>query len=650
MAWGVSIFTMRYSSDESCQKLRMILLLLPKGYSTISRSHICYLKWPSLFRPASCQNFGVPYKFSWFAPFATLVNSRAVEPTCHGQIIPLKDSPVNSFVNLESVNIIEILKRLSKNPNAALSFFNDTKNRRCFPDVDSYTTMIQILCSSKLHVKLKFFLGEMELERFGLSPNIYSFTILFKFLVKENKQDEVKNVFQQMQQLDIKPDIFIYTTLMKGMCSIGKSSCAYELLQEIRGSGIQVGTVSYNVVIRGFCCEMRLSEAEDVLEDMRKQGIVADTFSYSYIIHGHCKSGDFSRALSYYDKFVSEDCGLLPDKVLYSIVIHAHCKLKNMRKVNELFNKMKDQGLVPDVIHYTTVMNGYFHLGELSGGLAFFSSMLKIGITPDIVTYKSLADLYLRKGYRQEIFHLLENLNYMLECGLSSSPKKETQVLSHSSANGVKLLNPYSVVYGTVIEGFCQGGKGIRPDVVTYTVLLNALFKESFYYSSAHGNTKPIDSEEFRAMSFDLLTEMIEMEVELDVSCYTVLIDGHFKMDCVDDAEYLFHCMTNRGLKPDVIAYSALLAGYCWHGNVAKAQNLVNKLRAGGIMDDHTLSLLEQRFMKAKQMGIRHKVCVRKHFELYAVLWWVWLCALEAVKDEGADLAKGVRCLVTLGC
>jgi len=168
------------------------------------------------------------------------------------------------------------------------------------------------------------------------------------------------------------------------------------------------------------------------------------------------------------------------------------------------------------------------------------------------------------------------------------------------------------IAYTVLMNGYCKVGRlqeacdlfvqminsGIKPDVVAYTVLLDGHIKEALH-QGWQGISKEWRSFRLRTKHKMLLSSMKDMEIEPDVTCYTVLIDGQCKTEYLDEARGLFDEMLAKGLTPDVYAYTALINGYCSQGEIAKAEDLLQEMTDKGMKPDVlTFSVLHQRTLR----------------------------------------------------
>jgi pentatricopeptide repeat protein len=96
---------------------------------------------------------------------------------------------------------------------------------------------------------------------------------------------------------------------------------------------------------------------------------------------------------------------------------------------------------------------------------------------------------------------------------------------------------------------------------------------------------------------------MKDMQIEPDVPCYTVLIDGKCKAEYLVEARELFDEMLQKGLTPDAYAYTALINGYCSQGEISKAEDLLQEMIDKGIEPDElTFSVLNQSSLRSRKI------------------------------------------------
>ncbi|KAH7570179.1 hypothetical protein JRO89_XS05G0063000 [Xanthoceras sorbifolium] len=75
------------------------------------------------------------------------------------------------------------------------------------------------------------------------------------------------------------------------------------------------------------------------------------------------------------------------------------------------------------------------------------------------------------------------------------------------------------------------------------------------------------------------------------------------------EAHKLFHEMLSKGLKPDVVTYTALIDSYCKANNITKAMKLMEDMRVAGFPPDTlTYTTLMDAYSKSEEMVKAHKL------------------------------------------
>ncbi|KAF6153437.1 hypothetical protein GIB67_003627 [Kingdonia uniflora] len=109
-------------------------------------------------------------------------------------------------------------------------------------------------------------------------------------------------------------------------------------------------------------------------------------------------------------------------------------------------------------------------------------------------------------------------------------------------------------------------GRGISPDVCTFSILMDVMCKEGIV-KKAH----------------ELFYLMIERGVEPNTITYSALMDGYFLHSQMDEATKVLHSMVVRGCEPDVISYTILINGYCMAKKLDDAMQIFEDMRSKGL-------------------------------------------------------------------
>ncbi|KAK8693569.1 hypothetical protein V6N13_071146 [Hibiscus sabdariffa] len=121
----------------------------------------------------------------------------------------------------------------------------------------------------------------------------------------------------------------------------------------------------------------------------------------------------------------------------------------------------------------------------------------------------------------------------------------------------------------------------IKPDVVTYGILINQLCK-----------LLSIDDamEVFNKISEESGSD--GHSIEADVVIYNTLIDGLCKVGRVEEGLQLMERMKSaQGLVPDTITYTCLIDGFCKAGEIERGKELIDKMIEDGVLSNASLNI-----------------------------------------------------------
>ncbi|XP_074286115.1 uncharacterized protein LOC141611471 isoform X3 [Silene latifolia] len=134
--------------------------------------------------------------------------------------------------------------------------------------------------------------------------------------------------------------------------------------------------------------------------------------------------------------------------------------------------------------------------------------------------------------------------------------------------------------------------QGVKPDVVTYNLLLDGLLKDA-----------QIDT----AIS-------LAKRLGPDVTTYTTMIKGLCRQGLLGDATKLLKEMADNGCPPNERTYNTILQGFLKASDIATALDHHRVMRRQGFAADaHTASLFLG-LLTARNVGDKDKALLQKHF------------------------------------
>jgi pentatricopeptide repeat protein len=438
-------------------------------------------------------------------------------------------------------HLLQSLHKLGMN-NEVLLCFTKLKELGVALDRVLYNIVINACCQLGLFRVAMELIQEMRNN--GLDPDIIHYTCLIAGFCYRGDVANARMVFIAMLKLGLKPDTVTYNVLLIGFCNNGLIDEVIDLLEQMMVQGIKLNAKTYGLVIEGFCKGGKVCEAELLFKvlDQRnlsnQMGQTGRTHLFSSMISGYLHRGLTESAYGLFLRFSQQ--GYLINKFSREWLIRELCNRDKVKLASNLFRViLRDHQTVPDLLSYAKIITAFCQKGNMSGALFWFEDMLNRGIYADLLIYTTLMDGYCKVGRLHDACELFVEMARV----------------------------------------------GIKPDVVAYNVLLDGHFKSVFKtcWSETGREKKKL---EIKAKVLKLTQHMMEDGIEPDVACYTALIDGHVKMEYLNNAEKLFDEMLRKGLRPDVRAYTALMHGYFIRGEIEKAQDLFQRMVDSGLAPD----------------------------------------------------------------
>jgi len=274
-----------------------------------------------------------------------------------------------------------------------------------------------------------------------------------------------------------------------------------------------------------------VDQAWQALEEMQSQGVFVDRFTISRMLMKTVSEGGVRwnpqkvyRGMGLVERFVQ----LQPeeaDEVLFNALLDTCCRMKDLGRLETTMQKMRDLQIYPSHVTLGILVKAYGQAGDINKVLKVWEDMDEQRTQANAVTYGCMIDACVKCGHVHKAVDIFQDM------------KK-------------KKKHRNTILYTTLIKGF-----GMEKDVN------NALA---------------------------LFREMKEEGVPYNTITYNSIIDVCIKCSEVETAEDLLREMisTREGVEPDLITYSTVLKGYCHAGDLDKALQVAETIKACGLKCD----------------------------------------------------------------
>jgi pentatricopeptide repeat protein len=274
-----------------------------------------------------------------------------------------------------------------------------------------------------------------------------------------------------------------------------------------------------------------VDEAWDALEDMLRAGLPTNRFTVSRMLMKTLADArkfwepiKIQRSVSVVERFLQ----LQPeeaDEILFNALLDTHCRMKDSVGLENTLARMQQLQIEPSHVTLGILVKAYGQACDIKSVLRLWDEMVEQRQQANAVTYGCM-------------------INACVRCGQT---EKAVDIFSEMKRLG-KHCN--TILYTTLIKGY--------------------------------GNEKDLTS------ALALFREMKQEGVPYNTIAFNSIIDVCIKCSDLATAEDIFCEMLTPGstIQPDLITYSTLLKGYCHAGNLDKALQVAETIKACGLKCD----------------------------------------------------------------
>jgi pentatricopeptide repeat protein len=274
-----------------------------------------------------------------------------------------------------------------------------------------------------------------------------------------------------------------------------------------------------------------VDEAWDALEEMQRTGLPTNRFTVSRMLmktladaRKYWDPAKIQRSVALVERFLQ----LQPeeaDEILFNALLDTHCRMKDSSGLETTLSRMHELNIEPSHVTLGILVKAYGQACDIKSVLRLWDEMVEQRRQANAVTYGCM-------------------INACVRCGQTA---KAVEIF-----NEMKVLRKHcnTILYTTLIKGY--------------------------------GNEKDINS------ALALFREMKEEGVPYNTIAYNSIIDVCIKCSDLQVAEDIFREMLapQSNVQPDLITYSTLLKGYCHVGNLDKALQVAETIKACGLKCD----------------------------------------------------------------
>lgn len=366
---------------------------------------------------------------------------------------------------------------------------------------------------------------------------------------------------------------YVGTTLVDMYATCGLLGNAQEVLDKLPCRSV----ASWNALISGYIEHERSKDALECFEQMQLEGISPDLVTYIGCLRACSNMGALSKVQEIHMEM--ERQGFLENELAGNTLLDVYMKCGSYILAEQVFDEL----LVRNVVSWTALIAGYVERGDGDKALKCFEQMQAEGIFPDsaIYVYSLKACGCIRALAKGKELHMeIEKqgplatfpvgntlMNMYSKCGLLAKAQEVFDTLPRRSVVSWNTLITAYVDYGHCERALeCYGqmqAEGVSPSTITFVSSLTAAV-----------NIGDMD-----------MVEHIHAEMERqclfrkDPVLGTTVIKLYATYGLLINAQQVFDQLHVR----DVVAWTALIAGYSEHGQCEKALQCYERNKVEGV-------------------------------------------------------------------
>lgn len=279
-------------------------------------------------------------------------------------------------------------------PDRAVKLFLSMHEHGCFQDLNSFNTILDVLCKSK-RVEMAYNLFKVLKGRFKADTVSYNIIANGWCLIK--RTPNALEVLKEMVERGLEPSLTTYNTMLKGYFRAGQIKEAWEFFLQMKKRKCGLDVVTYTTVVHGFGCAGEIKRARRVFDEMVAEGVLPSVSTYNALIQVLCKKDSVENAILVFEEMVRK--GYVPNYTTYNVVIRGLCHAGQMDRALRFMERMKDDDeCEPNVQTYNIVIRYFCDAGEIEKGLDVFQKMASGDGLPNLDTYNILISaMFVRK-------------------------------------------------------------------------------------------------------------------------------------------------------------------------------------------------------------------------------------------------------------
>ncbi|KAI1311545.1 hypothetical protein EDD11_003461 [Mortierella claussenii] len=432
--------------------------------------------------------------------------------------------------------VVDLFCRLKESPRADLH-----------PGPEDYRVLVQALVNSGRMPDALNVLRELK-DTVAVPVTTPIYNVFLNHFAREGQVEKARKILDRI----ISERLYITDGSINPLIKVYLAQRDYDKVEEMtrlmKQHGIQPSRTTFNIMINSAKLSDNLLGGLQLYQRMMEDGVEPDVWTYNTLLDllvsklspepGSIRRKGDPNAVTQrqIDEYVPQiesllhdmkTKGIKPDVVTYSKLIHQYVILRDIEQAEMLFHEMVKSGISPNSYIFNTLMNGFTLIGDMDKAVELFRRMPKYGVNADVTTFTTLI-----KGYAN-----MKQLSCAQDFANSMQHRKPHIKMDQYCFHTLMQLAQKSHEPGLALDFFeLMRGRGILPDKVTFTILVNSLSSE--FAQNWSDKSRKGDNGRNRNAEAESVTHAIESILEivqndhypLHHSEITTMISAYFRL------------------------------------------------------------------------------------------------------------------------
>ena len=527
-----------------------------------------------------------PDSYSLALLVRSLKQSTDVSKESVNQILQIQ---VEHEIKLDTVlcnSMIDVFMSLKFN-NEAMKIYLRMKQQKDL-EIDSITfnSLIRGFSRNGMFEEASVIYEEMKRDYPKIIPNRIIFNSLMDASLRIGLLNVAMGLFMEMQRFEISPDSFTYSILLNGLKQANASEriikrTLMSIKQILDISDFKLDEIFFNCIL-DTCSKYEIFDMMDYFYKIMKQKKIPESdITYGILIKAYGKIGNFQKAEMLFNEMMRSNLRI--NNITYGCVLDACAKNGKMDEAIKIFEKLQENNLHMNSVVFTTIVKGYINAEEFDEAIAFFKSVKEYkDLEGMLITYNCGLDAYVRMNKVEEAVSLFNEIENKFSADLVSySTILKVFIQNDKKERGykyfLKLLNgqveaDISIVnlfldscanyhnYNLALKIYEQADlHKIKPNEITFGIMIKV-----------YGFSRELKK------AFDLIPVMKAYDIIPSIIVYTNLVHISFYNKNFRKVESAFSMFKRDKLKGDRLLYSKLIDGFLRFKDMGRALKYLN--------------------------------------------------------------------------